>query len=53
MDASDIHARRLHAKKVLTPQRGEHLYSQSQMEQQKCLEEIMESENPFQCGTNL
>ena len=28
-------------------------YSQSQMEQQNCLEEIMEFENPLQGGINL
>ena len=41
MDASEIHARRLNAKEVLTPQSGEHfLYSRSQMEQSEFLEEI-------------
>ena len=29
------------------------LHSQSQMEQQNCLEEIMESENPLEAGNNL
>ena len=37
MDASELHARRLNAKEVLTPQRSSH--SQSQMEQSKFLEE--------------
>ena len=36
MDASEIHARRLKGKEVLTPMKGE----QSQMEQLKSLEEI-------------
>ena len=41
MDASEIHARRLNAKEVLTPMKGENfLYSQSQMEQSKSMEEI-------------
>ena len=40
MDASEIHARRLNAEEVSTPMKGENLYSQSQMEQSKPLEEI-------------
>ena len=40
MDASELHARRLNAKEVLTPMKGETSYSQSQMEQSKTLEEI-------------
>ena len=39
-DASELHARRLNAKEVLTPMKGEKLFSQSQMEQSKFLEEI-------------
>ena len=39
VDASEIHARRLNAKEVLTPQRRE-LFYQSQREKQKCLDEI-------------
>ena len=35
MDASELHARRLNAKEVLTPQRGGTSFSQSQMEQSK------------------
>ena len=33
MDASELQARRLNAKELLTPMKGEILYSQSQMEQ--------------------
>ena len=33
MDASELQARRLNANEVLTPMKGEILYSQSQMEQ--------------------
>ena len=40
MDASEIHARRLNAKEVLTPMKGENSFSQSQMEQSKSLEKI-------------
>ena len=40
MDASEIHARRLNAKEVFSPMKNEKLYSQSQMEQLKTLEEI-------------
>ena len=47
LDASEIHARRLTAKEILTPKSGEKSYSQSQMEQQNCLAESMESENPL------
>ena len=48
LDASEIHARRLNGKEVLRPKRDEQfLYSQSQMEQPNCLEEIMESEKPL------
>ena len=39
MDASEIHARRLKAKLVLTPMRGD-IFRQSQMEQSKFLGEI-------------
>ena len=39
MDASEIHARRLNAKEVLTPMKGD-IFPQSQMEQSKPLEEI-------------
>ena len=39
-DASEVHARRLNAKEVLTPMKGENSYSRSQMEQPKFLEEI-------------
>ena len=35
MDACELHARRLNAKEVLTPQEVETSYSQSQMEQSK------------------
>ena len=52
MDASQSRPRRINAKEVLTPQRGEHfLDSQSQMEQQNCQEEITNSENPLQGGS--
>ena len=37
MDASEIHARRLNAKEVLTPMKNETSYSQSQMEQPQSL----------------
>ena len=40
MDASDINEKRLNAKEVLTPFLVNILYSQSQMEQSKFLEEI-------------
>ena len=41
MDASELHARRLNAKEVLTPMKSDnYIYSQSQMEQSKPLEEI-------------
>ena len=39
MDASELHARRLNAKEVLTPQRSGNFCSQSQMEQSKSLGE--------------
>ena len=39
MDASQIHARKLNAKEVLTPMKIKNLSSQSQMEQSKYLEE--------------
>ena len=36
------------------PEKGSHIrYAQSQMEQQNCLGESMESEDPLQRGTNL
>ena len=41
MDACKIHARRLNAKEVVTPMKGDkNSYSQSQMDQLKYLEEI-------------
>ena len=41
MDASEIHARRLNAKELLTPKKGDFsFYSRSQMEQSSYLEEI-------------
>ena len=40
MDASEIHAKRLNAKEVLTPQNGGKCFSRSQMEQSNYLEEI-------------
>ena len=40
MDASELHARKLNAKEVLTPKMLEISCSQSQMEQSKFLEEI-------------
>ena len=41
-------------KEVITPKKkGEQIFYRSQMEQQNCLEEIMESENPLQGGNNL
>ena len=41
MDASEIHARRLNAKEVVTPMKVGHLkYSQSQLERSKPWEEI-------------
>ena len=39
MDASELHARRLNAKEVSTPIKGDN-FSQSRMEQSKTLEEI-------------
>ena len=48
-----IHPRRLNAKEVLTQQRLTILSSQSQKEQQNCLEEITVSENTLQGGNNL
>ena len=47
MDAQEINPRRINAKEVLTPQRGEHFDSQWQMEQQDCQEETTNSEDPF------
>ena len=40
IDASELHARRLNAKEVFTPMKGEKTFSQSKMEQSKFLEEI-------------
>ena len=40
MDASELQARRLNAKEVLTPLSGENVYSQSQMERQNSPKEI-------------
>ena len=40
VDASEIHARRLHAEEVPTPMKGGNFIIQSQMEQLKFLEEI-------------
>ena len=40
MDASEIHARRLNAKEVLTPMKVKNSFSQSQMERSKFLEKI-------------
>ena len=40
MDASELHARRLNAKEVLTPMKGEKIIFQSQMEQSKFLVKI-------------
>ena len=45
MDASEIHARRLSAKEVLAPMKGDN-FSQSQMEQSKLLEEIDVCDHP-------
>ena len=39
MDASEIDARRLNAKEIVTPKRGDFFVVRSQMEQQNCLEE--------------
>ena len=47
LDTSEIRARRLNANEIITPKMMKTLYSQSQMEQQNYLEEIMESENPL------
>ena len=47
LDTSEIRARRLNAKEIITPKMLKTFYSQSQMEQQNYLEEIMESENPL------
>ena len=33
--------------------KGVNFFSQPQKEQQNCLEDIMESENPLQAGNNL
>ena len=46
MDASELQARRLHAKEVLTPQRSGNFISRSQMEQSKPLEEIDVRDHP-------
>ena len=40
MDASELHARRLNAKEVLTPVKGDNIFSRSWMEQSTPLEEI-------------
>ena len=40
MNASEIHAKRLNAKEVSTPVKGENSYHQSQMEQLKSLDEM-------------
>ena len=54
LDASAIHVRRIHAKEVLTSKKRVTIQeSQSRMEQQHCVEEIMRSENPRQGGNNL
>ena len=54
MDASEIHARRLNAKEVLTPMKGaKFLYSQSRMEQSKFLEEIDVWSHPLESGIVL
>ena len=45
-DASELHARRLNAKAVLTPIKVKISYSQSQTEQSKILEEIRIWEHP-------
>ena len=48
LDASEIHARKLNAKDVLTSKTEVNIqYSQSLMVQQKCLEKLRKSENPL------
>ena len=48
LDESEIQGQRLNAKEVSAPKKGVNiLYFQSQMEQQTCLEELVESENPL------
>ena len=49
MDASEIHTWRLNAKEVLTSKKG--VFSRSQMEQSKFLEEISFREHPPKSGT--
>ena len=46
MDASELHARRLNAKEVLTPMKREKSYSKPQMEQSKSLEKDSVCEHP-------
>ena len=53
LDASETHARRVNAKKVLMPKMVKLSSSLSQMEQSSCLEEIRFSEDPAQFGTIL
>ena len=50
LDASEIRAGRPNAKEVLATKKVNFSFSRSQVEQQNCLEEIMESENPLQGG---
>ena len=40
MDASELHARRLNVKELLSPIKGDNFCFQSRMEQSKSLEEI-------------
>ena len=53
VDASEIHARRLNAKEVLTPQRRELFTSRRQKSKNVWMRSRKESENPLQGGNNL
>ena len=53
LEVSEIHARRLHAKEIITPKRVYNSYSQSQMEKLSCLEKIKFSEDPSEFRTTL
>ena len=50
LDASEIYPQRLNAKEVLTSKKLNFENSQPRTEQQNCLEEITQSENPLKGG---
>ena len=52
VDTSDLHARRLNAKEIVTPKHGENFIFPIADGTVNCLEEIMEFGNPPSCGTN-